>query len=58
MKNPGWGAVTQIIHAKVLIEFEDKNDSMNGGCDSAKIWKLFLPLNMSLVFKLVFRELN
>lgn len=57
MKNPG-RAVTQIIHAKVLIKFEDKNDSMNGGCDSAKIWKLFLPWNMFLVFKLVFIELN
>lgn len=57
MKNPG-RAVSQIIHAKVLIEFEDKNDSMNGGCDSANIWKLFLQLNMSLVFKLVFRKLN
>ena len=57
MKNPG-RAVSQIIHAKVLIEFEDKNDSMNGGCECANIWKLFLQLNMSLVFKLVFRKLN
>ena len=57
MKNPG-RAVSQIIHAKVLIEFEDKNDSMNGGCDSANIWKLFLELNMSLVFKLVLSKLN
>ena len=57
MKNPG-RAVTQIIQAKVLVEFEDKDDSMSGGRLSAKIWKLFLPWNMSLVFKLVFRELN